>query len=396
MRWLIKVLLPLAVLAAAGWYGMELLGSAPDPVKRPPRPNVPTVEVMEVRPTDYPIMVPSRGSVSPRTQSTLIPEVSGRIVEVSPNFRPGGFFEAGEPLLRIDDSDYRQAQVITRAELAQARLNLREEQAQADQARLDWDKLGMGGKPGELTLRRPHLENRRAEVAAAQARLERAETDLQRTRIRAPYAGRVLEKKVDVGQYVSPGGVLATLYAVDYVEIRLPLNDRQAEFVELPESYRGETSEAAGPAVDILADGAVWPGRIVRTEGAIDLASRQLYLIAQVDDPYGRRADGRAPLKVGQFVQARIHGRKLEQVYVLPRGLFQGRDRLFVITPEQRVQRRQVEVLWQDPDHLIVSAGLQSGERLSTSPLPFVADGAQVKLAGAGKGGPKEGRKAKP
>ncbi len=396
MRRLIKTLLPLVVLAAAGWYGWELLRSAPEPVRRPSRPNIPTVEVVEAQPRDYRVMIPSRGSVSPRTQSTLIPEVAGRIVEVSANFRPGGFFEAGDELLRIDDSDYRQALVIARAELAQARLNLREEQAQAEQARQDWEKLGMAGKPGELTLRRPQLESRRAEVAAAQARLEQAETELRRTRIGAPYAGRVLEKKVDIGQYVSPGNILATLYAVDYVEIRLPLNDRQTAYVELPETYRGETAEAPGPAVEILADGASWSGRIVRTEGAIDPASRQLYVVAQVDDPYGRRADGRPPLKVGQFVEARIHGRELRQVYILPRGLFQGRDRVFVITPDERVQRRQLEVVWQDQEHLIAAAGLQPGERLSAAPLPFVADGAQVQLAGAGKQGTKEDRKRNP
>ncbi len=383
MRTLIKTLLPLLVLAATGWYGMELLRSAPEPARKAPRPNVPTVEVVEVRPTDYRVSVPSRGTVSPRTQSTLIPEVSGRIVEVAPAFRPGGFFEAGDLLLRVEDTDYRHAKVIARAELAQARLNLREEEAQAAQARQDWEKLGIGGAPGELTLRQPQLENRRAEVAAAQARLEQAETQLGRTRIRAPYAGRVLEKKVDVGQYVAPGNVLATLYAVDYVEIRLPLNDRQAAFVDLPESYRGEPGQRPGPAVEILAEGAVWPGRVVRSEGAVDLASRQLYVVAQVDDPYARRADGGPPLKVGQFVEARIQGRVLAGVYVLPRGLFQGRDRVFVITPETRVQRRRVEVVWQDQDDLIVAAGLAPGERLASVPLPFVADGAAVKLAGA-------------
>jgi multidrug efflux system membrane fusion protein len=396
MRKLMQTLLTVTVLAAAGWYGMDLLRSAPDPVRRPPRPNVPTVEVQEALPTDYRVVVPSRGSVSPRTQSTLIPEVSGRIVEVAPAFRPGGFFEADELLLRIDETDYRQSLVIARAELAQARLNLREEQAQAEQARQDWDKLGMGGKPGDLTLRRPQLENRRAEVAAAQARMERAETDLERTRIRAPYAGRVLEKNAGIGQYVTPGSLLATLYAVDYVEIRLPINSRQARFIELPESYRGETNDRPGPTVEILADGVSWPGRIVRTEGAVDLASRQLYLVAQVDDPYGRRPDGRPPLKVGQFVEARIRGLELKQVYVLPRRLFQGRDRVFVIAADGRVQRRRVVVIWQDQDHFIVNEGLQPGERLSTSPLPFVADGARVKLAGAGENARDSGRKSKP
>ncbi len=389
MRRLVKALLPLLVLGYAGWYGMELLGSAPDPKRKPPIPNVSTVEVLRVQPVDYQVTVPSRGSVSPRTQSSLIAEVAGRIVEVAPSLRSGGFFEAGDLLLRIDDNDYRNALQIARAELTQARLDLREEQAQADQARQDWRKLDMQGQPGELVLRRPQLENRRAALAAAKARLQQAETNLQRSKIRAPYAGRVLAKQVDIGQYVSTGTVLATLYAVDYVEIRLPLNERQIRFLQLPETYRGETSQPAGPSVEIRRDDWVWPGHIVRTEGSIDLASRQLYAVAQVEDPYARHEDGRPPLKVGQFVEAAIRGKRLEQVYVLPRGLFQGRDRVFVIDPENRVERRQVEVIWEDRDNLIVATGLQPGERLSSTPLPFVPNGAKVKIAGQGGQGGK-------
>jgi multidrug efflux system membrane fusion protein len=400
MRLLLKFLLPILVLGASAWLAMDLLGSAPEPARKPPRPSVARVEVLAVRPTDYPVRVPSRGTVAPRTQSTLIPEVAGRILEVAPGFRAGGFFEAGDLLLKIDPSDYRNALVVARAELAQARLNLREEEAQATQARRDWDKLQMDGEPGDLALRRPQLESRRAAVAAAEARLAQAETDLRRTEIRAPYAGRVLDKRVDLGQYVSPGNVLATLYAVDYVEVRLPLTDRQAAFLDLPESYRGERSDAAGPAVTLTAGESQWQGRIVRTEGAIDLASRQIFVVAQVDDPYARHADGRPPLKVGQFVEASIEGRTLKGVYVLPRGAVQGQDRVYVITPEDKLERRGVTLVWHDRDSLIVSSGLAPGERIARTPLPFVADGAPVQVvreaarkhAGGQGGTPEEGR----
>jgi multidrug efflux system membrane fusion protein len=236
MRRLFKILLPLLVLGVSAWLGMELLGSGPQPVRKPPKPTLPVVETFTVQAADYTVRVPSYGTVAPRTQSTLIPEVAGRIVEVAPAFRAGGFFEAGDLLLRIDPTDYQNAVVVARAELAQARLNLREEQAQGAQAQRDWQQLQMPGEPGDLARREPQLESRRAEVAAAEARLRQAQTALARTRIGAPYAGRVLEKRVDVGQYVSPGNVLATLYAVDYVEVRLPLSDRQAAFVALPEA----------------------------------------------------------------------------------------------------------------------------------------------------------------
>jgi multidrug efflux system membrane fusion protein len=381
MKRLPQLLLSLVLVVASAWGALALLHSTPPPQRAAPKPVLPTVEVLTLQPGAYPVWVPSRGSVAPRTRSTLIPEVAGRVVEVAPAFRPGGFFEAGDGLLRLDPGDYRHALTIALGELAQARLALQEEQAQGEQARRDWEALQLDSPPGELTLRRPHLTQRRAAVAAAEARVARARADLDRCEIRAPYAGRLLEQQVDLGQYVTPGTVLATLYAVDYAEVRLPLSDRQARFLDLPETYRGERPDGRGPAVRLSAAGQHWDGHIVRTEGTIDLASQQLFVVAQVDDPYARRGDGRPPLKVGQFVEASIRGRTLAGVFVVPRAAVQGRDRVFVIGPDDRVQRRTVTVIWSDRDDLIVSAGLEPGERIARTPLPFVADGAPVRVA---------------
>lgn len=386
MKRLLRMLLPAAVLGASAAIGYLLISTGPEAKRRPPQTLAPVVEVVAVQPRDYAVVVHTRGTVAPRTQSTLIPEVAGRIVAVAPEFRAGGFFEAGQELVRIDPRDHEHDVTVARAELARARLALREEEAQGEQARRDWKKLNMAGEPGDLVLRRPQMENARAAVAAAQARLHQAEANLERTRIRAPYAGRVLDKQVDVGQYVAPGTVLATLYAVDYVEVRLPLTDRQAAFVDLPEAYRGEPAAGPGPAVTLSA--AIgdqthrWQGRIVRTEGAIDTRSRQLFMVAQVDDPYARRAEGQPPLKVGQFVEAAVAGRTLSQVYVLPRRAVRGEDEVLVVTPEDRLQRRRIEVVWRDTDSVVAATGLAPGERVSLTALPFAADGAPVQVHG--------------
>jgi len=383
---LLRTLLPVAVLGASGAVGYVLISTGPEPKRRPPQTVAPVVEVMAVQPRDYAVVVHTRGTVAPRTQSTLMPEVAGRIVEVAPQFRAGGFFEAGQELVRIDPRDHEHSVTIARAELAQARLALREEEAQGDQARRDWEKLNMAGEPSDLVLRRPQMENARAAVAAAEARLQQAEANLERTRIRAPYAGRMLGKQVDVGQYVAPGTVLATLYAVDYVEVRLPLTDRQAAFVDLPEAYRGEPAAGPGPAVTLSAtigDKTYrWQGRIVRTEGAIDTRSRQLFMVAQVDDPYARRAEGQPPLKVGQFVEAAVVGRTLSNVYVLPRRAVRGEDEVLVVTPEDRIERRRIDVAWRDQDNVVARAGLAPAERVSLTALPFAADGAPVQVHG--------------
>lgn len=379
-----RIALPLLVFTGCVAVGVILIKTAPKAERRAPEPSLPVVETVPASPQTYAVTLESQGTVSPRTQSSLISEVSGRVVSIADELRSGGFFEPGQVLLQIDPRDYENAVTIARSELAQARLALREEIARGEQARQDWERLGLDGKPDQLALRQPQLESARATVAAAEARLQQTEIDLQRTRIEAPYAGRVLEKSVDVGQYVTPGTVLSRIYAVDYVEIRLPLSNHQLRYVDVPENYR-DTDTKPNPipvAINAEIGGEVhtWQGSIVRTEGDIDTRTRQWFVVAQVDDPYARR-DGRPPLKVGQFVTARIEGRRLTDVYVLPRVALRPGDEMVVVTPERITDRHGVEVLWETADEVVVR-GLNPGDNVVVSAATFVTNGTRVRLAG--------------
>lgn len=377
MRKLLRVLLPVLVLGMSALIAYVTIVTAPKAERRAPPPNVPSVDVVQVQLSDYPVLLTTRGTVQPRTESNLIAEVAGRIVEVSPQFREGGFFEEGDVLLRIDARDYETAITIAESNLAQARLARAEERARAAQAEVDWKRLGGGGAPTELVLRRPQLASTEAQVAAAEAELARARLNLERTLITAPYAGRLLEQNVDIGQYVSPGTTLARVYAVDYVEIRLPLTNAQLEHIELPEQYRGDDGERARvlPAVTLKAQIGQrvyqWRGVIVRAEGAIDTNSRQTFVVAQVDDPYGKRASGNPPLKVGQFVEAEIEGTLLRDVFVLPREALRLGGAVDVVDESSRIARRDVEIVWRDASHVVVGAGLAAGALVSVTPLTF-------------------------
>lgn len=386
MRKFFRILLPVAVLAICVAIGMTLIRTAPKAERRKPPPTLPTVEVTTVNPSNYPVIIRSQGTVSPRTESTLIPQVSGQIVAASPNFQTGGFFESGEILLEIDPRDYENSVVVARADLAQAQAALNEEKARSEQALRDWETLKLSEQPNELALRKPQLKSATAAVAAAQARLEQANINLERTRIRAPYTGLVLEKNVDVGQFVSPSNVLARIYAVDLVEIRLPLTNDQLAFMNLPEVYRGASGIGDGrkqPVVYLSArvgsETHRWKGKIVRTEGAIDTRSQQIFVIAQVDDPYARRHG--LPLKVGQFVEARIGGRVLVGVFDLPRGAVRRNNEVLVVGRDDTIERRQVDVVWSEDDRVIVRSGLRQGERVSLTPLPFAVSGTRVQVA---------------
>ncbi|MBF0347609.1 MAG: efflux RND transporter periplasmic adaptor subunit [Magnetococcales bacterium] len=383
MNAFVKTLLAVMVLGGSAAIGLNLLTTAPRPEKKKIPPMVPVVEVIQAQPTHYRIQVPSQGSVTPRTRITLAAQVAGVVMEIDPSLRNGGFFDQGQTLARIDGVDYEHAVTIAAAEVAKARLSLSEARAQADQARRDWKKSGLDGTPGDLAVHRPQLEQAQALLAAARARLNQARVDRERTRIQAPFAGRVLEKMVDVGQFVSRGTVIASIYAVDSVEVRLPITDTHAAFLRLPESYPGETTPE-GPPVTLkgVVGGRMqqWQGRIVRTEGTLDTRTRQLWVIAQIDAPYARAAEGRAPLKVGQHVEATIKGSILKNVFVIPRHALLEDQHLRIVTETMELMTRAVQVAWMDREQAVLTAGLRTGESICLTPLPYAIDGMKVRI----------------
>ena len=381
----LKIVLPLAVLLAATIGAVTMILLKPEVETRRPAIRPPIVRVATVEIADVPLVVESQGTVSPRTQSQLVPEVSGRAIWVSPSLVSGGFFEAGETLLKIDPRDYRQFVVIAEAEVARANLRLEQEQAEATLAAKEWQDLGEG-EADPLTLRQPQLVDASAALAAAEANLEKTRRDLDRTQIRAPYAGRVRQENVDLGQFVSTGSPLATIYAIDKAEIRLPLPDNELAYLELPLLYRGQQPEQLGPKVLLRASFAgedyEWQGRIVRTEGEIDRTSRMVHAVAEVTNPYGRTEDRRRPpLAVGMFVEAEIQGVVAENVVVLPRAALRNDGRVLVVDSSNRLRFRQVDVFRKTKQEVIIRSGLESGEKVLLSPLGAVTDGMEVRIA---------------
>ena len=381
----LKALLPPLVLgiALAAAYVMYL--NRPPVETQTPVVAAPAVRVQPVAFESVDLTVSSQGTVQPRTSSQLVPEIAGTVISVSPAFAVGGFFEEGDVLLQIDPYDYQQALIAAQSQLAQARLRLATEEAEAEVARREWEEIGQGSAT-PLTLRQPQVEDARAAVASAEAAIDRARRDLERAEVRAPYAGRVQSKDVDVGQFVNRGTAVGRIYAVDSAEVRLPLPDDELAYVDVPMSYRG-TQQRTGPAVTLSADFAgrrySWRGRIVRTEGEIDAVSRMVHVVAEVNDPYAPGPDPtRPPLAVGMFVEAEIAGRRVDDVVVLPWAALNGRDRVLIVDGDGRLRYRQVEVLRSTTESVLVSGGLEEGDLVSISALDAVVDGMAVQIAG--------------
>ena len=378
--------MPIAIFAGLVAIAVIIRMNPPETPQRPQfsGPTM-TVETIPVLPRDYRIMLQSYGTVQPRTRSMLVAQVGGQIVEINENVRDGGFFEKGDTLGQIDPRDYEADVQIALASLADAKQAMAEAIARSDQAREDWERLGNEGEPSKLVLRIPQLEAARAGVGSAESALTKVKLDLERTSIVAPFAGRVIRKLVDLGQVVGPNTQLAEIYATDVVEIRLPLRNRDLGFIDLPESYRHSGPRETSIDVLIKSDligNEKWQARLVRTEGAIDESARQLHVIAQIDDPFGPRSEGRSPLKIGQYVTAEIEGKTLPGALVIPNSaIYQGS---YVYTVEDDIlRRRDIEIAWQNDIDAIVDNGLELGMDLVMTPLGQVTSGIRVSVLGA-------------
>ncbi|MCY4428077.1 MAG: efflux RND transporter periplasmic adaptor subunit, partial [Halieaceae bacterium] len=241
-----------------------------------------------------------------------------------------------------------------------------------------------GEAASELVLRKPQLEAARARVLSARAALTKAQLDLERTRIRAPFSGRVLAQLVDFGQVVNAGTTLAEVYATDYFEVRLPLRNTDLAFIELPEDGLAAPVPVPVRLRSDLGGAEIWQGRIVRTEGAIDRTARQLHVVAQIDDPFGKSQSRSAnavqrPLKIGEYVTAQISGKLLADALVIPSETIYQNSYVYIVENGE-LQRRDLEIAWQNGVETLLYAGLDAGDALVTTPLGQISSGTPVQV----------------
>ncbi|WP_440875130.1 efflux RND transporter periplasmic adaptor subunit [Thalassotalea sp. PLHSN55] len=344
-----------------------------------------SVEVMQVKPQAYQVEVESFGNVQPRTQSALVAQVSGQIVKTSEQFREGGFFNKGDVLIELDDRDYIAEQKIAQASLLSAQQLLLEEQARVEQALADWQRLGNGNKASALVLREPQLAAAKAQVLSAQAQLEKADLALERSKIIAPYNGRMLNQHVDLGQVVSANTVLADIYAIDNVEIRLPIKNKDLALIQLPEEFINKQNMQQGPTISLysqLTGQQSWQGQVVRTEGAIDTNSQQLHIVGQIDDPFSKTAQHSTAVKIGQYMTAKIQGKLLHDSLIIPNSaIYQGS--YVYLVKDNLLMRQDIKIRWQNKQDALITDGLSAGDQLVITPLGQISSGTPVDVVGA-------------
>jgi len=359
------------------------LNRPPTSIEEPVRQRV-TVDVAEIVKQSLRIPVKAQGTVTPLRETSILSEVNGRIIEVSPAFIVGGFVSKEDVLLRIDPRDYDTNLLRAEASVKSAQSNLAQETGRAKVAEQEWKRTSKGKQRSQaskdLYLRKPQLDQALSQMLAAQADFNTAKDNLERTIIRAPYDALIRTKHSELGQFVAAGTPLADLFSVDYAEVRLPIPQNKLEYLELPELGTMQT----GSPIDLYTEmgGQVkhWNAYLHHTEGVFDARSRVLFSVARIKDPYGLQPPYSEPLRIGSFVNASIEGRELFDIIRLPRYIIRSGNNVWLIDKTGHLRTRNVTLLRTGGDFVYVSAGLSDGELVSLTTLDNSFEGAQVRI----------------
>ena len=374
------------VLLVLGAIMLAILMSAlkPEPLKAEEPEAALAVKTQILNRTEVTLSVESQGTVRPRTRTTLISEVSGTVLEVSDYYIVGGSFDAGDILMRLDPTDHEVALQRAKAQLISANALLELEKARAVQAKKEWE---MTGRPEAdapiLALRKPYLAEAEANILQAKAQLKQAELKLQRATIRAPYAGMVSLKSVDVGQYVTTGSRLGETFAIDFVEVRLPLTEKDLSQMETMSFQNSDVVNTVVLSGSANGNPASWSAEIVRTEGVVNELNRSQYVVARISNPYRLNQTQTAstpPLLVGTFVTAKLKGKTLDNVFKVPRSALLQGSKVAVVDDMQRLRINSVNVVFSDEGYYYVSEGLKEDAEVVVSAIGTPIEGSKLEI----------------
>ncbi len=381
------------------WYLVQL---RPEPKAKKIVKKIPFVEVVVVNKQSLRSSVRTYGTTRPRTQTTLIAEVAGIIEQVAPfpneanpsknekgvqaSFRAGGFFRKGDLLLKIEDVDLRASVAEAKANLSRVQLQLVQEQELAKQAKIEWGDRDWNKAP-ELVKRIPQILKAEAEAEAAQAKLGQAQHNLARAQVKAPFEGRILQTMADVGQRVGGGtsSALAEVFALDSAEIDLSLSRAEMRFLGFSDGSASQEMDEIEAEVLDTSGKVAFKGILERSGGVVDQKTRLNKLVARVDNcfsnPFRESSESEPePLRVGQFVNLRLLGTKV-QAFVVPDSAFRSQDTVLVVDSENELRSRKVTTLHLQGKDVWVTRGLEDGDRVCITPVEIIAEGMKVRIA---------------
>ncbi len=396
--WLTHIVVSVVIFVIAIFIVVAMFSNKPEAKRWGGQQEAPSVavDVMDLQVDNYQVWIDSYGTAQPLTQTELVADVSARVVSVSPNIRAGSTFNKGDVLVQLDPRDFEINVEIAKSDVAQAELVYLQELAEADFSAQQWNKQPKGEAAKLLALRKPQVAAAQAALNAAKARLRGAQLNLERTTIRAPFDGMVLSQSVDIGQVVSPNQTIASIYSTDVIEVRLPVKTSELQYLNLLNDNAQEARSTVYLTGDLGATSYTWEGEIVRSEGAFDPTTRTLFLVAQVTEPFKTSAQ-RPALRVGQFLNAKIQGQLLSDVFIVPRQAVSQNNKVSVVD-NGVLRKRAITPLWTDTKSVVVSAaqssddralgyGINQGDKVILTPTANIPDGTKVKTLADSLGG---------
>jgi RND family efflux transporter MFP subunit len=384
MNKFLKVIIPVIIIIA-GFAVMKVLYLSRSEPKKEVRadPGI-LVKTFEVVMQDRIISVKGTGTVNPSQKVSVIPQVSGRVTDVSPDLAVGGHFKKDTVLFEIEDIDYLLALEQAKAARANAEFELAKMESSASIARTEWERLKVenGEEPNPLVLYGPQLANARAALSSSIAAVEQAKLDLDRTKIKAPFNARVKSENIDIGQYVKSGSSVAVLTGTDTVEINVPMPAKDLQWLNIPIQGEKLNGPEATVSIDVGGQSYKWHGRILRTTGEMDPKSRMMNVVVEVRDPYGLKSQdnsGRPALVIGAFVNITIKGKKLKNIFEIPRTAFRDNSTVWIMNDQGMLQIKEVKAVRIERDKAIISEGIIDGEMIVLTNISGAADGMKLR-----------------
>jgi RND family efflux transporter MFP subunit len=375
---LIKIGIPVALIVIGFIIMKVLVSSHPAAVKHVKKDPGILVEVLRAEKEEAAMTVKGTGTVKSSQEISVIPQVNGEVVYTAPGLYVGGFFKKGSVLFRIEDTDYRLALEQAQSSKANTEYELAKIEGQAEIARNEWDKINKGNEtpPNPLVLYEPQLKSSKAALGSASAKVDQAKLDLARTEIKAPFNIRIRAENIEIGQYVKSGSSVAVLAGSDTAEIAVPLTTEQLRWLDVPR--HGERENGTDALVSLNIGGTIykWKGHVVRSTGEVDQKSRMMQVIVEIKDPYGLKAntDGRPTLAAGSFVKVVINGKKLKDVFVIPRTAFRDNSTVWTMDKENMLKIKKVKTLRLERERVIISEGIDDGDMIVLTNLSGAAN----------------------
>jgi RND family efflux transporter MFP subunit len=396
---LLRILLPIIVVIVSAAVAVWMMQSGP---KAKPREKVRNAVMVDVRLIEFgqqATTVSVMGTVKPQREVALKPQVSGEIIKISDHLIPGGRFAQNEQLLTIDPSDYQLTVQQLASEVARVEADMQIELGRQRVAQKEYELLGetVSAEEHALMLRVPQLESSRAVLEGTKARLEQAQLDLNRTTVKAPFNAVVMSREINRGTRVSPSTTLATLVGSDNYWIEAPIPTSQLKWINT-----GQQGSAAGSPVRIY-DTAAWGADSFRTGQLIGLTAmveengRMAKLLAKVSDPLALQTTSAMlpKLLLGSYVRVEIEGQLLPHAAMIERDLIHDGDQLWIMDDQGQLDIRPVKIAFRSQSHVLVTDGVQEGERLITTNLPSPVQGMTLQLKDAETAGMADTEKTK-